>query len=72
MPRRIRLRNTAAIRGRSSAIAVSFSTIEARITASRGEDSGTAGSRAAHNSSTAVPIAEDIRRTISVRLSPQA
>ncbi len=36
MPAFRRLMNTAAMRGRSSGLAVSFSTIEARITASSG------------------------------------
>jgi hypothetical protein len=48
MPVRRRLRKTAAIRGRSAGRAVSFSTMEARVTASLGVANGRPGWRLAH------------------------
>jgi hypothetical protein len=61
---------TPATRARSSARPVSFSTIEARITALRGVSIGEPIARRAHRSLSADCMPTCMRRTSSSRLSP--
>ena len=71
MPSRSRLMNTAATRGRSSAVPVSFSTIEASVTNSSGVSIGRSGARRAQISSTARVCARCIWSSICWRVAPR-
>ena len=66
-----RLTNTPATRGRSSALPVSFSTIEASVTISPGDLIGRSGARRFQISSTAFACAFAMRARIDWRVSPR-
>ncbi len=67
-----RFTNTLATRGRSSALPVSFSTIEARVTISPGDRIGRSGERPFQISSTIRVCARAMRDTIDCRVSPRS
>ena len=62
---------TAATSGRSEAMPVSFSTMEARMTAASGVVTTVAGERAAHRVSSWVLAARCMRATTAARVSPR-
>ena len=67
-----RFTNTPATWGRSSALPVSFSTIEARVTISPGDLIGRSAAFVFHTSSTNFDWAFAIRVTIDWRVSPRS
>ncbi len=72
MPFSSRLTNTAATRGRSSARPVSFSTMEARATASSGVLNGSPGRRSGQSPDSTRSRAAIIRRSTEVRSAPRS